>query len=50
MAGSFWDQLDGLGAAVPNSFGPPSVRAQGCRWLLLDRDADCVDSLKTFEW
>jgi hypothetical protein len=26
------------------------ARAQGCRWLLLDRDADCVDSLETFEW
>lgn len=26
------------------------ARAQGCRWLLLDRDADCVDGLETFDW
>lgn len=26
------------------------ARAQGCRWLLLDRDADCVDELQTFGW
>lgn len=26
------------------------VRAQGCRWLLLDRDADTIDALETFAW
>jgi hypothetical protein len=26
------------------------ARRQGCRWLLLDRDADCVDGLETFDW
>lgn len=26
------------------------ARAQGCRWLLLDRDADTVDALETFDW
>lgn len=26
------------------------ARAQGCRWLLLDRDADCAEGLETFDW
>lgn len=26
------------------------ARAQGCRWLLLDRDADTVTGLETFDW
>lgn len=26
------------------------ARRQGCRWLLLDRDADCTDGLETFDW
>ncbi|EQB16520.1 MULTISPECIES: hypothetical protein [Sphingobium] len=26
------------------------ARAQGCRWLLLDRDADTVAGLDTFDW
>ncbi len=26
------------------------ARAQGCRWLLLDRDAETVEHLETFDW
>lgn len=26
------------------------ARLHGCRWLLLDRDADCTDGLETFDW
>ncbi|AHE53703.1 hypothetical protein NX02_09915 [Sphingomonas sanxanigenens DSM 19645 = NX02] len=26
------------------------ARTQGCRWLLLDRDADIVADLETFDW
>ncbi|CAM5612498.1 hypothetical protein ACFSUK_04420 [Sphingobium scionense] len=47
------DPLDGLEREmVPNELWAAIelARAQGCRWLLLDRDADCVDGLETFEW
>ncbi|OAN53648.1 hypothetical protein A7Q26_05625 [Sphingobium sp. TCM1] len=47
------DPLDGKAPEM----APPELRAaidfaraQGCRWLLLDRDADCVDGLETFDW
>lgn len=47
------DPLDGEALAIL----PPELRAaiefshrQGCRWLLLDRDADCIDELETFDW
>jgi hypothetical protein len=47
------DPLDGLEREmVPDELWAviEFARAQGCRWLLLDRDADCVDGLETFEW
>ena len=47
------DPLDGLEREmVPNELWAAIefARAQGCRWLLLDRDADCIDGLETFEW
>lgn len=47
------DPLDGEERAML----PPELGAaidfahrQGCRWLLLDRDADSIDGLETFDW
>lgn len=39
-------------AHVPSEFLPifDKCEAEGCDWLLLDRDADLIDELPAFDW